>query len=118
MSNGLDPDQARRFVGPDLGLNCLQDLQQATDFTISRLKHVHVVETIIQGLYIIDFCRLLQRGARLAPTKCRADPCYTLIVPLKDRERNGSVSECLTRDEGPRGRASPASLRCVFEKEH
>ena len=23
MSNSLDPDQARRFVGPDLGSNCL-----------------------------------------------------------------------------------------------
>ena len=23
MSNSLDPDQARRFVGPDLGPNCL-----------------------------------------------------------------------------------------------
>ena len=26
MSNRLDPDQARRFVGPDLGPNCLQML--------------------------------------------------------------------------------------------
>ena len=26
MSNSLDPDQARRFVGPDLGLNCLPRL--------------------------------------------------------------------------------------------
>ena len=26
MSNSLDPDQARHFVGPDLGLNCLQGL--------------------------------------------------------------------------------------------
>ena len=26
MSNGLDPDQARRFVGPDLGPNCFQRL--------------------------------------------------------------------------------------------
>ena len=26
MSNRVDPDQARRFVGPDLGLNCLQRL--------------------------------------------------------------------------------------------
>ena len=26
MSNSLDPDQARRFVGPDLGPNCLQKL--------------------------------------------------------------------------------------------
>ena len=24
VSNSLDPDQARHFVGPDLGLNCLQ----------------------------------------------------------------------------------------------
>ena len=26
VSNSLDPDQARHFVGPDLGLNCLQRL--------------------------------------------------------------------------------------------
>ena len=26
MSNSLDPDQARRFVGPDLGPNCLPSL--------------------------------------------------------------------------------------------
>ena len=25
-ANSLDPDQARRFVGPDLGSNCLQKL--------------------------------------------------------------------------------------------
>ena len=27
MSNGLDPDQARRNFGPDLGPNCLQTVQ-------------------------------------------------------------------------------------------
>ena len=26
MHNSLEPDQARRFVGPDLGPNCLQRL--------------------------------------------------------------------------------------------
>ena len=26
VSNSLDPDQARHFVGPDLGQNCLQRL--------------------------------------------------------------------------------------------
>ena len=31
VSNGLDPDQDRRWVGPDLGLNCLQRLS-ADDF--------------------------------------------------------------------------------------
>ena len=30
MSNSLDPDQARPFVGPDLGLKCLQRFQQTT----------------------------------------------------------------------------------------
>ena len=28
MSNSLDPDQARRFVGPDLGSNCLPRLSE------------------------------------------------------------------------------------------
>ena len=28
VSNSLDPDQARYFVGPDLGPNCLQSYQQ------------------------------------------------------------------------------------------
>ena len=27
VSNSLDPDQARRFVGPDLDPNCLQSYQ-------------------------------------------------------------------------------------------
>ena len=26
VSNGLDPDQDRRYVGPELGPNCLQKL--------------------------------------------------------------------------------------------
>ena len=30
MSNRLDPDRDRRYVGPDLGSNCLQNYQQRT----------------------------------------------------------------------------------------
>ena len=30
MSKGLDPDQDRRLVGPDLSLNCVQRCQQLT----------------------------------------------------------------------------------------
>ena len=30
MSNSLDPDQARRFVGPNLGPTVCQDYQQTT----------------------------------------------------------------------------------------
>ena len=37
MSNSLDPDQARRFVGPDLGPNCLPKLS-AEDTGIQRVK--------------------------------------------------------------------------------
>ena len=37
VKNSLDPDQARRFVGPDLGRNCLQKLS-ADDTSKQRVK--------------------------------------------------------------------------------
>ena len=37
MSNSLDPDQARHFVGPDLDPNCLQRLF-ADDTSGHRVK--------------------------------------------------------------------------------
>ena len=37
MSNSLDPDQARRFVGPDLGPHCLQSLS-ADDTSRQRVE--------------------------------------------------------------------------------
>ena len=45
MSNSLDPDQARRFVGPDLGPNCLQKCQQMTKVATSweRVKSQYVL---------------------------------------------------------------------------
>ena len=39
MSNSLDPDQARRFVGPDLGPNCLPSL--SADDTGRQRVNVH-----------------------------------------------------------------------------
>ena len=42
VSNSMDPDQARRFVGPDLGTNCLQSYQHSIllgkEFSLSWLK--------------------------------------------------------------------------------
>ena len=35
VSNSLDPDQAQRFVRPDLGSNCLQRLSQMTKVATS-----------------------------------------------------------------------------------
>ena len=51
MSNTLDPDQARRIVGPDLGPNCLQRLS-ADDTDRQRVN----VNTPMQYVYceIID----------------------------------------------------------------
>ena len=37
VSNSLDPDQARQFVGPDLGPNCFQRLS-ADDTSTQRVK--------------------------------------------------------------------------------
>ena len=38
MSNSLDPDQARHFVGPDLGSNCLQRLLADNKFADKELS--------------------------------------------------------------------------------
>ena len=37
-SNGLDPDQDRRFVGPDLGPNCFKGYQQTTKVASSKAR--------------------------------------------------------------------------------
>ena len=46
MSNSLDPDQARRYVGADLGPNCLQML--STDDT-SR-ERVNIIRHVVGAL--------------------------------------------------------------------
>ena len=50
MSNILDPDQARHFVGPDLGLNCLKSYQQMTlvckEFMNEKLN-LHIVYQVL-----------------------------------------------------------------------
>ena len=48
-SNGLDPDQDRRFVGPDLGPNCLQRLSADDKSRIYQGKER------VSGRYL-DYC--------------------------------------------------------------
>ena len=36
VSNGLDPDQDRHYVGPDLDPNRFEDYQQTTKFVASK----------------------------------------------------------------------------------
>ena len=56
MSNSLDPDQARRFVGPDLGPNCLPRL--SADGT--GRQRVNVIAEVTDA-YQIDVKRVFNR---------------------------------------------------------
>ena len=49
MSNSLDLDQARHFVGPDLGPNCLQRLS-ADDTCRQSVLHSH---SCMQHMYLV-----------------------------------------------------------------
>ena len=55
VSNSLDPDQARHFVGPDLGPNCLQRL--SADIVGKELNTKQFVDTfwLKPWLKIISF---------------------------------------------------------------
>ena len=45
MSNSLDPDQGRHFLGPDLGLNCLQRFS-ADKTSVQRVKETMTHENV------------------------------------------------------------------------
>ena len=62
MSNSLDPDQDRHFVGPDLGLNCLQKLS-ADDTSRQRVvmtsnDHLVNVNEILEGPLYLTLCMM------------------------------------------------------------
>ena len=44
MSNSLDPDPARRFVGHDLGPNCLQQLYAINTFINFRFSDLFLIK--------------------------------------------------------------------------
>ena len=58
MSNGLDPDQARHFVGPDLGSNCFQRLSADNNSRLSPKNWDTNTATLIpfycNGIYGYD----------------------------------------------------------------
>ena len=46
MSNGLDPDQDRRYVGPDLGPNCLSQFLGLFKYECNQLHNfLHIYAT-------------------------------------------------------------------------
>ena len=46
MSNGLDADQDRHYVGPDLGPNCLQRLS-AEDKVAANKERVKLIHSVL-----------------------------------------------------------------------
>ena len=61
MSNNLNPDQARRFVGPDLVPNCLQKLS-ADDTWRYRVKGMFSVMLIV---FYVSFFLSARSGSKL-----------------------------------------------------
>ena len=56
VSNSLDPDQARRFVGPDLGPNCLQKLP-ADDARRQRVNIFNKLVRVYFRLFTFEKCQ-------------------------------------------------------------
>ena len=52
VSNSLDPDQARHYVGPDLGPNCLQWLSADDTVATSRERVKFLKETGRKLVYV------------------------------------------------------------------
>ena len=65
MSNSLDPDQARHFVGPDLDPNCLQRLSADDESSRQRVKFT--IEGKVNPVkYVLD---MLCNKKALYPTR-------------------------------------------------
>ena len=58
MLNSLDPDQARHFVGPDLGPNCLQIL--SADIAGKELNTKQLVDTF----WLKPWLKLISFGSK------------------------------------------------------
>ena len=60
MSNSLDPDQARHYVGLDLGPNCLQRLSADNKMSGWLLTLVFMFFTLILGddFFIFNFSKM------------------------------------------------------------
>ena len=68
VSNSLDPDQARHFVGPDPGQNCLQKL--SADIVGKELNTKQLVDTfwLKPWLKLISFGSILFHLAKVLAT--------------------------------------------------
>ena len=79
MSNSLDSDQARRFVGPDLGLNCLQRLSADFSGIPSECQTVWIQirppDTLSGLIWFQTVCKGYQQATNVATSGERVNIC-------------------------------------------
>ena len=76
MSNSLDPDQARRIVGPDLGPNCLPRLS-ADDTSRQRVNIDRSMHLCLQlGKFLVKCIELIDLPNGLPPCQIAVRSCH------------------------------------------
>ena len=75
VSNSLDPDQARHFVGPDLGPNCLQWL--SADIAGKELNTKQLVDTF----WLKPWLKLISCGSKVLATT-NSEPGETTCIKI------------------------------------
>ena len=63
MSNNLDPDQARNFVGPDLGPNCLQRLSADNQSVPLAGKELNTKQLVDTTFWLKPWLKLISFGS-------------------------------------------------------
>ena len=64
MSKSLDPDQARHFVGPDLGPNCLQML--SADNKSRSSKELNTKQLVDTTFWLKPWLKLISFGSNFS----------------------------------------------------
>ena len=95
LSKSLDPDQARHFVGPDLGPNCLQRL--SADIAGKELNTKQLVDTF----WLKPWLKLISFGSTFSIwLKCRLQqilsqgkPCFVYARALASLRKCADLPE-------------------------
>ena len=66
MSNNLDPDQARHFVGPDLGPNCLQKINRQQKSPLVG-KEINTKQFVDNTFWLKPWLKLISFGSSFFP---------------------------------------------------
>ena len=67
VSNSLDPDQARHFVGPDLGANCFQRLSDDDNTAVGKelIRPGSIMKSMFKTFHVATLCMFDQNTSVL-----------------------------------------------------